>query len=47
MRETDHALQHLRAEDDPASAPLVKYAKHTAKELRGQMVRRRINLQLS
>jgi threonyl-tRNA synthetase len=29
----------IGAEDDPASAPLVKYAKDIANELRGQMVR--------
>ena len=29
----------IGAEDDPASAPLVKYAKDIASELRGQMVR--------
>ncbi len=29
----------IGAEDDPASAPLVKYAKNIANELRGQMVR--------
>ena len=29
----------IGAEEDPASAPLVKYAKDIASELRGQMVR--------
>ena len=29
----------IGAEDDPVSAPLVKYAKDIANELRGQMVR--------
>jgi threonyl-tRNA synthetase len=29
----------IGAEDDPASAPLIKYAKDIANELRGQMVR--------